>query len=139
MLFKYIRNQLYLFYNVFPKFQAKAEGVPVREIKFHKSEIIKPKADLEHLTNQNISQKPDVEAEVRGRLRSRKDSLSSSPPKPVKKIKIDGSDKQKKEDEKKETSDEDEGGDEEADDGKPKKIKRKNEDQSSNEVSSKQK
>lgn len=107
----------------------------MREIKFHKSEIItKTKGDGDCLqVNQSALQKAD-ETEVRGRLRSRKDSISSGSLKPSKKGKGIGNEKKKKNEEKKETSEEEDGNDDEEEDGKPRKIKKKCEEQLNNEV-----
>lgn len=70
-------------------------------------------------------QKLDNEAEVRGRLRSRKDSATILPVKGVKKGKVLDGEKKKRSDDKKDTSDEDE--EEEEEEGKPRKIKKKSE------------
>ncbi|KAK6640697.1 hypothetical protein RUM44_012394 [Polyplax serrata] len=106
---------------------AKAEGISVREIKFHKSEIITKTKSNEETTqpSQNSVQKLDNEAEVRGRLRSRKDSATILPVKGVKKGKVLDGEKKKRSDDKKDTSDEDE--EEEEEEGKPRKIKKKSE------------
>lgn len=106
--------------------QAKAEGIAVRDLKFHKAEIITtPKIESESSTTQKTPPKQENEPEARGRtLRTRKDSTSSAA-KPVKKGKTPAKGKKGGEEEKKESSDENE--DDEGDDGggKLKKGKKK--------------
>lgn len=82
---------------------------------------------------------PKNESEVRGRLRSRKDSVSSGLLKTSKKGKAAGNDKKRKNDDKKDTSEDEDEDDinnaENDDEGKLKKIKKKCSDVISNEAS----
>lgn len=102
--------------------QAKAAGICVRDIKFHKSEIISAtKTENDILAGQKL----EKESEVRGRLRNRKDSVSS-PSKLGKKGKLGAGDKKKIDEEKKESSDEiEEEEEDEEGPGKNRKIAQK--------------
>lgn len=92
----------------------------MRDIKFHKLDLI-PVVKQEGDSNQKISPKIEPESEVRGRLRVRKDSASSTP-KTARRGKMIG-EKKKRDDDKKDSSDDNE--DEDEDDVKSKRFKKK--------------